>query len=270
MNQVQGSSRVLAIIGDPVAHSLSPVMHNAAITALGFDAVYVALKTPAAALHHVLSACEAVGIAGNITIPHKLEITNLLIRITSLAKELGCVNTVWPEDGRLVGDNTDVGGVRDVAKELRCDGPWLVAGTGGAARSVVAAARDEGVPVLITSRSTKKALDLAAWGKELGADARADDGTPVLTAINATPLGMNDGEPLPIPTERLKDCRNVIDLVYRKGNTDWVNQCSKMGITAVDGRALLVAQGVRSFERFFPGAKAPREIMKAAVELHLM
>ena len=123
MNQVKGSSRVLAVIGDPVEHSLSPIMHNAAITALGYDAVYVAMKTQAASVHQVLSAFEAVGIAGNVTIPHKMLVATMLIRVTSLAKELGCVNTFWSEDGRLVGDNTDVIGVRDVAKELGCDGP---------------------------------------------------------------------------------------------------------------------------------------------------
>ena len=270
MNQVKGSSRVLAVIGDPVEHSLSPIMHNAAITALGYDAVYVAMKTQAASVHQVLSAFEAVGIAGNVTIPHKMLVATMLIRVTSLAKELGCVNTFWSEDGRLVGDNTDVIGVRDVTKELGCDGPWVVAGTGGAARAVAAAAREGSVPLLVHSRSPKKAADFAEGAIQIGVEAHVDDGSDALTAINTTPLGLDDNDPHPFTVERIKKCRWAIDLVYHRGGTSWVRSCKEMGIEAVDGRAVLVAQGARSFERFFPGAKAPREIMTAAVEMNLM
>ena len=90
------------VIGDPIAHSMSPAMYNAAFAALGLDAVYVPMRTDHSALPHVLRAFEAVGIAGNVTIPHKVAVARLLIRVTSLARDLEAVNTFWPEGGRLV------------------------------------------------------------------------------------------------------------------------------------------------------------------------
>ncbi|MFQ6045492.1 MAG: shikimate dehydrogenase family protein [Gemmatimonadales bacterium] len=264
--RIGASSRVLAVVGDPVGHSLSPAMHNAAITALGIDAVYVALRVEAHALPHVIRSFEAVGIAGNVTVPHKVDVAQLLIRLTGRAKELGAVNTFWPEGGRLVGDNTDVMGILDIMDLLEADGPWLVAGTGGAARAVAAAARDRGVPLYVRSRLSDRARDFAAWARELGVeDVREDGGEEIEAAVNATPLGLREGDPYPIDLERLEGCRAVLDLVYAPGETLWVRACRDRGMAAMDGREMLVAQGAHSFERFFPGKKAPREVMAAAV-----
>src|SRR3990172_317846 len=107
MTRVQATSRVLVVVGDPVQHSLSPAMHNAAISALG--------------------------LAGNVTLPHKLAMAQLLIRLTAAAQELGAINTFFPEGGRLVGDNTDVAGLLDALDRLEPQSPWLVVGTGGSA-----------------------------------------------------------------------------------------------------------------------------------------
>ena len=266
MTSVSATSRTLAIIGDPIDHTLSPAMHNAAIAALGLDAVYIAIRTDASALPHVFRAFEAVGIAGNVTVPHKVAVAQLLIRVTSLAKELGAVNTFWPENGRLVGDNTDVRGVLDALEPLQTEGPWLVAGTGGGARAVAAAARERNVAMMISSRQHDRAVKFAMWAQELGVNARVDDGTPILTAINATPLGLKPDDPLPIADERLSGCRAVLDLVYARGGTRWVKRCRERGLRASDGRTILVAQGAHSFERLFSEQKAPREVMLAAVE----
>jgi len=146
-------------------------MHNAAIAALGLDAVYVAIQADHAAVPHVVRAFEAVGVAGNVTVPHKVTVAQLLIRLTPVAKELGAVNTFWSEAGRLVGDNTDVPGVLDALERVDAVGPWLLAGTGGAARAVVAAARERRVGVGIVSRDAKRGRDFAEWARELGADA---------------------------------------------------------------------------------------------------
>lgn len=264
---IEATSRVLAVIGNPVHHSLSPAMHNAAITALGLDAVYVALPVDAPAVPHVIRAFEAVGVAGNVTVPHKITVAQLLIRLTSLAKELGAVNTFWPEEGRLVGDNTDVAGVLDAVAAFDVDGPWLVAGTGGAARAVAAGARQQGVPLLVRSRNTDRARHFVAWARELGlAGVRTDDGSRVAIAINATPLGMAAGDSLPIPTARLDGCRAALDLVYAPGGTTWTDVCRARGLRVADGRRMLIAQGAHAFERFFPGSRAPRDVMTAAVE----
>jgi len=257
------------LIGDPVDHSLSPAMHNAAITALGIDAVYIALRVEKSALPHVMRALEALGLSGNVTVPHKVSVANLLIRVTSLAKELGAVNTFWPEGGRLVGDNTDVRGLMDALNPLDPEGPWLVNGTGGAARAVAVAAREAGVPLLVQSRDRERAADFAAWASSIGVESSADDGSPVGTALNATPLGLRSSDGLPFGEDRLNGCRVAMDLVYAEGGTRWVRLCLERGMRAADGREMLVSQGGHAFQRFFPGETAPMEIMAAAVDREL-
>lgn len=269
MPRIAATSRPLVLIGDPVEHALSPSMHNAAIAALGLDAVYIALRVEKSALPHVLRALEAVGVAGNVTVPHKVAVANLLIRVTALAKELGAVNTIWPEGGRLVGDNTDVRGLLDALTPLNPEGPWLVSGTGGAARAVAVAARETGVPLLVQSRDRERAAEFVAWASEIGVQSRVDDGSRVSTALNATPLGLRTADALPFSEERLDGCRVAMDLVYAKGGTRWARVCVDRGMRAADGRAMLVAQGGHAFQRFFPGVAAPLEIMAAAVDREL-
>ena len=109
--EIGASARLLVILGDPVTHSLSPVMHNAAIRALGLDAVYLALPTPTAKLPVVLDALAAVGAAGNVTVPHKEAVERYIARKTDVCARAGACNTFWTESGALVGDNTDVTGV---------------------------------------------------------------------------------------------------------------------------------------------------------------
>ncbi len=270
MNRIRGSSRPFAVIGDPITHSLSPAMYNAAFSALGLDAVYVPIRTEASALPHVIRAFEAVGISGNVTIPHKVAVAQLLIRVTSLAKEVGAVNTFWPEGGRLIGDNTDVRGIIDAIEPLQPEGPWLVSGTGGAARAVAAAARDLNMALLVRSRERDRASSFVAWAQELGTECRPDDGSPIGTAINATPLGLRPADPLPFSGRRLDGCKTALDLVYVPSGTRWINKCREQGFRAQDGRAMLVAQGVIAFHRFFPDKTAPREVMAAAVDRALV
>lgn len=268
--RIGATSRLLVVIGDPVTHSVSPAMHNAAMAALGLNGVYVALPVDAAAVPHVIRAFEATGVAGNVTVPHKVTVARLLIRLTGLAKELEAVNTFWPEGGRLVGDNTDVSGVLDAIGDLDADGPWVVAGTGGAARAVAAAARERRVPLLVRSRSPERGREFVAWARALGVEAaRTDDGRVAAVAINATPLGLDAADPLPFPEARLADCGGALDLVYRPGCTRWVQFCRERGMPATDGRTMLVAQGARALERFFPDVVAPREVMAAAVNREL-
>jgi shikimate dehydrogenase len=265
--RIGASSRLLAVIGDPVAHSLSPAMQNAAITALGLDAVYVAIHVDPPGVAHVIRAFEAVGVAGNVTVPYKLDVARLLIRLTPIAAELETVNTFWPEGERLLGDNTDVQGLLDAVADLEADGPWLVAGTGGAARAVAAAARERDVALLVRSREPEHATHFVAWGRELGLSQIAvDDGRSAGVAINATPLGLRADDDDPFPAERLEQGTAALDLVYAPGHTRWIRGCRERGLRAEDGRTMLVAQGARAFERFFAGHAAPRAVMAAALE----
>jgi shikimate dehydrogenase len=257
------------VVGDPVRHSLSPAMHNAAITALGLDAVYVPLPVPAAALAGFLDTARHLGLAGNVTVPHKIAAAQAVSRRTPLAERLGAINTFWTEGGVLVGDNTDVPGVLDALAALDAAGPWLVTGTGGSARAVAVAAGERGVSLLVRSRQPARAAAFVAWAAGAGIKVRVDDETPVGAAINATPLGLAPGDVLPIPLDRLKGCRAALDLVYVRGETKWVAACRGRGMRARDGRDMLVAQGLHAFTRFFPGATPPREVMAAAVEAGL-
>jgi shikimate dehydrogenase len=242
-------------------------MQNAAITALGLDAVYVAIRTDHGAVPHMVQAFEAAGIAGNVTVPHKIEVARLFIRVTSLAKEVGAVNTFWPEGGRLIGDNTDVHGVLGAVDRIEGEDPWLLLGTGGSARAVAAAARERDATLIVRSRREDRARDFAAWARELGVtEAVPDDGRTVGTVINATPLGLAPDDPLPVSAERLAGCRAALDLAYARGSTRWIRSCRKLGMVAMDGRVVLVAQGAKAFERFFPESTAPVEVMAAAVE----
>jgi shikimate dehydrogenase len=264
--RARASSRLLAVLGDPVEHSLSPAMFGAAVAALALDAVYVALHVAPADLATVLATFRAVGGAGNITIPHKTAALELVDQPTDLARRAGAVNTFWSDHGTLAGDNTDVIGVRETVEALGAAPPWLLAGTGGSARAVAVAAADTGATLLVRSRDPERARAFCAWAIGLGAAARPDDGSPAGTAINATPLGLGARDPAPIPAERMDGVRAAVDLVYHRNETPWIRDCRARGMAAVDGHAMLVAQGVAAFRRFFPGIDPPREIMAAAVQ----
>jgi len=140
-----------------------------------------------------------------------------------------------------------------------------VAGTGGSARAVAAAAKAHGVRLLVRSRDPARAASFAGWARELGVDAHPDTGEAAATAINATPLGLKPGDPPPFPFERLDGCAIAFDLVYGPGETAWVRAARGLGLKAADGRVMLVAQGAFALERFFPGVQAPGEVMAAAV-----
>ena len=271
--EIGASTRLLTVIGDPVAHSLSPAMHNAAYRALGLDAVYLALRVPVAAVSPVLNALAATGGAGNVTVPHKEAVERSVARKTDVCARAGACNTFWTEDGALVGDNTDVAGVRAALASLgvtRGGGGsrWLVIGTGGSARAVAVAAADEGAALWVRSRHPDRARDFVAWAKQLGVRAEPAHGPiEVDAAINATPLGLAEGDALPLDPKDLRGARMALDLVYaRGGGTRWVRTLLAKGVTACDGREVLVAQGAAAFSRFFPGTAAPVEVMRAAVE----
>ncbi len=239
--EIGASTRALTIIGDPVAHSLSPAMHNAACRALGLDAVYLALRVPAAAVSTLLQTLAATGGAGNVTVPHKEAVERSVARKTDVCMRAGACNTFWTEDGVLVGDNTDVAGVRAALAALGADGGrWLVIGTGGSARAVAVAAADAGAALWVRSRHPDRARAFAAWAKQR--------------------------DSLPIYPRDLRGARIALDLVYARGGTRWVRALAAKGVTACDGREVLVAQGAAAFTRFFPGTTAPVEVMRAAVE----
>src|SRR5256884_610205 len=230
--EVNASTRLLAVIGDPVAHSLSPSMHNAAIAVLGLDAVYVALRTPAPALVTVLAALAAVGGAGNVTVPHKEAAERCVARKTDVCARVGACNTFWTEQGALVGDNTDVAGILAALRQLGADGAgsWLLVGTGGAARAVAVAAAAAKADLHVLSRDAGRARDFADWASRQGTRAAAARGKlePDI-AINATPAGLKDTDPLPLDPDSAARLHPALDLVDAPGGTSLVRRLRAAG-----------------------------------------
>jgi shikimate dehydrogenase len=265
---INGATRVFAILGDPVAHSLSPVMHNAAFRALGLPAVYVPMPCAAGDVPALIQAFARSGGGGNVTVPHKETAAASVDGCRELAEVVGACNTFWGEDGGSVGDNTDVQGVLEALRQLEApDAPWLIAGTGGAARATVIAAREWGVDVAVTSRDEGRRRQFEEWiSSRQVALAPASDCRVV---INSTPLGLKPGDPLPISLDAAPRAEVALDLVYAAGETAWVRAIRPRVRRAGDGRAVLVAQGAAAFQRWFPRKPAPVEVMRAAVNAAL-
>jgi shikimate dehydrogenase len=261
---IGGSTRVFAILGDPVAHSLSPAMHNAAFRALGLDAVYVALRAVPTDVPDLIRALARAGGGGNVTVPHKETAAQAVAHPTARVSALGACNTFWGAGAEIRGDNTDVDGVLDALARL--DAPataWLIAGTGGGARAAVAAAVARGARVAVRSRDHGRRKAFEGWAVRQGAVLAAPAACEVI--INATPLGLHPGDHLPVALEEAPTARIAFDMVYARGETAWVREMRQEGLRAGDGRGMLVAQGAAAFRRWFPEEDPPAEVMSAAV-----
>ena len=264
---VSSARRVFALLGDPVAHSLSPLMHAAAFESLGVAAIYAPVRTGPESVPLLMRALADAGGGGNVTIPHKHSAAGALDERRGAARILDACNTFWAEDGRLVGDNTDVAGVQAAVRDLDVrDGPWLIIGTGGAARAVAAAAARRGAGIAVRSRTAAAADAFMAWASGLGLPSA--QGADCVLAVNATPLGLRDDRH-PISLDDTPAAAAVLDLVYRAGETAWVRAARRRGLRAADGRGVLVAQGAAALTRWFPGVEPPLTAMRAVVDAAL-
>lgn len=279
-----GSSieRLTGLLGDPVAHSLSPAMHNAAFAELGVGCRYIAFRVAAEDFDAAMEGLRALGAIGvNITVPHKERAFRWVRRLDSSAKRTGAVNTVLFRGEEAGGYNTDVAGARAAIRSLAPRrGQALVLGAGGAARAAICALLDEGFERIVLSnrsreRATKLLDDLAGsdgssrlaelkilpWGSTPGA-------APDLT-VNATSLGL-DGTPWPegfLDGVLKAGSGAVLDLVYsREGDTPLCSEAKKRGIPSASGIEMLLQQGAEAFT-IFTGLPAPVDAMRGALEL---
>ncbi len=261
---VSPCTRTFALLGDPVAHSLSPRMQNAGFRAAGIDAVYVAFRCDADAVVPTMHLLARAGGGGNVTIPHK-RVAADCAPVTALDAGTGAINTFAGSENGLLVANTDVEAVSaSVAAMGDPDGAWLILGTGGSARSAVAAAVAGGHPVAVSSRDAARADAFAGWCAELGAT--VVPGAIAAVVINATPLGLADGDPLPCDPEAFPDVRAALDLTYRaRGTTTWCSVWRERGVEALDGREPLLWQGVAAWRYWFPGCLPPVQVMRAAL-----
>jgi shikimate dehydrogenase len=275
------ATRGLAVLGWPVAHSLSPVMHNAALAADGRDAVYLALPVPSGELAGVVRALGATGFVGaNVTVPHKQAVVNVCDTLSDEARLVGAVNTLtWRDDG-LEGHNTDALGLQRALDEVGAgSGPAVVLGTGGAARAAVVALVRRGASVTVVGRRPDAAVALGGLGRRVADEPEStgravglglDDPTVAErvggaeVVVNATPLGMR-GEPLPGAFMRLAPDQLAYDLVYAPPDTPFLRAAAENGAPAHHGLSMLVHQAAAAYEHWF-GGPAPLPSMRRAAE----
>lgn len=263
--------RVVALLGDPVEHSLSPPMQNAAFAAQGDALVYVALRTPAARLRSVLRGLRAAGFAGaNVTTPLKELALDHVDRLDAFAREARAVNTLAVRNGRVVGFTTDGTGALAALREAGAEprgAVALVLGAGGAGRAVVHALGHAGAEVLVANRTVARARTLA---RQAGAEAIPWQRAALQQAaararvlVNCTAVG-RDGRGSPLPAALLHEKLTVLDAVYRAGGTPLVRAALRKGCAALPGEALLLHQGAQAYQ-LWTGEAAPLGVMRSAL-----
>jgi shikimate dehydrogenase len=250
-----------AVVGDPVEHSRSPAIHNAAFAAVGADAEFGFLRVPVDRFDEVVDELRSGRFDGvSVTMPHKQNAFAGVDDATNDAKRTGAVNTIVHKHDHLIGYNTDIAGVTHALASVESDhsAPVLVLGTGGAAAAAMVAVENR--QVFISGRDDQKSRDLT---DQVGVDARVvpwGAAIQMATVINATPLGMA-GEQLPDGV--VERAGALIDMTYGSGRTPAVAQALSLGLPTADGLTMLVGQAVEAFE-LFTGLSAPVMTMEQA------
>ncbi|OLT61852.1 shikimate dehydrogenase [Moorena bouillonii] len=283
MVQITGTTKLLGVIGDPVEHSLSPLMHNRAIASLDVDYVYLPLPVKSADLKNAIAGFEAIGLVGfSITIPHKQSIIPLLSEISTVAQGVGAVNTVYRTDIGWIGTNTDIEGFISPLKRYNRD--WsqttvVILGCGGAARAVVVGCAELGcTEIHVLGRNQDKLGQFKqSW---INSDLAITIHThpwqqlPELLAqanllVNATPVGMYpkvEQSPVDqVTMARLPENAIAYDLIYTPNPTQFLRQAKEQGAIAIDGLEMLVQQGAAAF-KIWLGQTPPVDIMRHALQ----
>ena len=270
---MSGASRLAAVIGDPVRHSLSPTLLNAAFAEAGLDWHFVALEVAAGRSDEALDAVRALGLAGlSVTMPHKAAVAAAVDHRTEQAEVLDAVNCVVVEGGRLVGHNTDGDGFLDGLRHDTGFDPagrsTVVIGAGGAARAVVLAlARAGAAEVAVVNRTASRAEVAAGLagpvGRVVGSDELSDTVAGADLVVNATSVGMTDDGALPVDPESVAVGTVAVDLIYHPPETAWLAALRGRGIEAHNGLSMLVFQAAHAF-RLWTGSEAPVAVMDAA------
>jgi shikimate dehydrogenase len=278
MMTISGKTKVCGVIGDPIEHSLSPAIHNAAFNHLKLDFVFLAFRVKAVDLENAIRGMPSLGIHGlNVTMPHKSTVTAYLDELDPAVKFLGSANTILNENGKLSGFNTDGVGA---LKALRENGIELsekkaiLLGAGGAAKAIAFALAKEVSELVVLNRATEKAKELAERlsktlgkkivGGSLSPEAVAENlqGSDVL--INATSVGMNPEANQSIVAPRLlRSDLAVMDIVYNPIETKLAKEAKAAGAQVISGVEMLIYQGAAAFE-IWTGRRAPVEVMRKA------
>jgi shikimate dehydrogenase len=264
------NAKICLVIGDPVAQSLSPAMHNAAYKALGIDAEYTfsARQVTSDGLADFINESRTSVHAMAVTIPHKETIIPHLDILDGMARVIGAVNTVFNVKGKLIGYNTDCSGaIESLKKHTSLVGKKvIILGSGGSARAIAYGLVAERSKVTICSRNKEKAKELAeAFGCESAEwDKRNDLASEAEIIINTTPVG-KDGKELPIDESVINKGQVVFDINYSINGTSVLNAAREKNAIAIDGLEMLLRQGMLQFE-IYTGLKAPEEAMRNALQ----
>lgn len=285
---ITGKTKLLGVIGYPVEHSLSPVMHNAAIAHLGLDYVYLPFSIAPENLEIAIAGFAAIDIVGfSVTIPHKQAIIPLLSEITPIAQTIGAVNTVSRKNHKWVGTNTDIEGfiapLQTTYKQNWSQKVAVILGNGGAARAVVAGCHQLGfAKIYVLGRNVQKLqafcdswsnpaieqnLQVGTWDELAKLIPQAD------LLVNTTPIGMypqvNES---PLSAEEIAQLPQgaiAYDLIYTPKPTQFLKLAEKQGAIAIDGLEMLVQQGVAALKIWLQQETVPVEVMRQALQNHL-
>ncbi|MFH7241949.1 MAG: shikimate dehydrogenase [Spirulina sp.] len=277
---ITGTTQLLGIIGDPVAHSLSPVMHNAALAELGVDYAYVPFPVKAEDLARAVAGLAAVGVKGfSITIPHKQAILSLLATVTPEAQAVGAVNTVWRTEQGWAGTNTDVAGFMvPLQGQDWSAATAVVLGNGGAARAVVVGCQRLGLTnIQVVGRNQSKLAEFeASWANSPLTPPLSVHGWEELPqllpqadlVINTTPIGMHhtaDQTPLGVDELALIPAHGLMyDLIYTPRPTRLLTLAAERGLSTQDGLEMLVQQGAIALEQWLQ-RPVPVDTMRQAL-----
>jgi len=270
---MDAKTKLTAVVGHPVAHSLSPAIHNAALRHDKRNAVYLAFDVLPDDFEGFVRGVASGGVVGlNVTIPHKRAAAEICDTLDDLAKQVGAVNTIVVDDNKLIGHNTDVAGVTKALAEIGeidPDATALVIGSGGAGRAAAWALAPQVKEVWIANRTAARSEKLRAslgrsarvvpWRELPEAAATAD------VIVHATSVGLEADEAVlgPYELEKAKRCRVLLDVVYGPDETPLVKEARRAGIAAADGVMMLVHQAAAAYELFWD-AEAPQEVMRRA------
>ncbi len=270
-SQISAGTVVCGVIGDPVTHSLSPLLHNAAFEAMGLDWVYAAFPVPAGRGGEAVQAMRTLGIRGlSVTMPHKQAAAAAADERSAEATALGAANTLTlAADGTVSAHNTDgpgfVAGLRR-ALDFEVGGKRVaLIGAGGAARALIVSLAAAGAAeVVVLNRSAERAEAAAALAGPLGRVGSVGDLASADLVVNATPVGMSETPGLAAPAGAVGSGQTAVDLIYRPPRTAWLDDCAANGAMVLNGLAMLVHQAAEQIA-LWTGAQAPIDAMNQAL-----
>jgi len=276
---IKAHTKVLCVIGHPIEHSMSPVMHNAALKELSLDYIYLAFDVPPKNLKEALLGFKKSDMKGiNVTIPHKETIIPYLDQIEPLAKKIGAVNTIKNINGVLIGKNTDALGAKKALIDAGCKikgKKVLILGAGGAARAISFALSEEIDEIFVCNRTEKRAFKLAkeledkmkvpVTGKDMSKETLKSLLNDADILINTTPIGMYPNvNKSPIFKELLTDRLFVYDIIYNPLQTQFLKDASEIGCKTLNGLDMFVNQGALAFE-WWTDIKPNKNTMKEKI-----